>query len=137
MKKDYLLYLKKLAALGCILTSGLSLTACGNKTEEEVIASESKEEDVDFHEHLMVDIDGTTYIFRECDDEFSKITVITHYGHISYKIYDKNGEKIIDSTSYGDTNFSYVDSVKQEEAVREFEEKAIENGAVLYRGLGN
>lgn len=138
MKKDYLLYLKKMAAVGCIATSICALTGCGEKLENDDIGKPVEKEDTtSFHIHVMVDIDGTTYIFRECEDEISKIRASLNYGSIHYKIYDKDDEKIIDSYAYSDSYYNTVDSEAQEQAIREIEDKSIENGAILYRGIGS
>lgn len=142
MKKDYLLYLKKLAGVCCIVTSAYALTGCGISVQtEDFEVSETKEEskkdEVKYHDHLMVDIDGTTYIFRECEAEISDIKISLNYGSIHYRIYDDNNEKILDTYTYGDALNNSVDCEAQEQAIREIEDKSIENGAILYRGIGS
>lgn len=135
MKKDYLLYLKKIATLGCLLTGIGSLTACGDKINIDNVEKVSEKDDVKFHEHLMIDINGTTYIFRECDEGINDIEIIPHYGYVAYRIYDKNDSLLINGHSYGDTHYNYVETEIEEQAIREIEEKSLEDGAVLYRGL--
>lgn len=136
MKKDYLLYLKKALSIGCIATSLCLLTGCDDETKkDEKAIVEEEEEKSNYHEHLMVDIGGTTYIFRECDENIGIMNVVEHQGNIKFYIYDKNNNLVIDQCAYGDSNYTSVYSEVQEMAVREFEDAAIENGAVIYRGL--
>lgn len=138
MKKDYLLYLKKMMTLGCMITSVGLLGGCAASDTEDNnrTITESQDKEMDFHYHLMLDIGGTIYIFRECDDNISEIKVDYNYGNVRYRIYDTNEEKLIDSKSYGDADCFGITDDKQEKIVREFENTAIENGAVIYRGLG-
>lgn len=132
MKKEQLLYLKKAAILGCMLTSTNLLSGCGQGKSEPI--ENKKLEDI-FHYHLMVDIGGTTYIFRECEDEIGDISIRHGDGDLSYFIKNENNEDVLNSTSYSDCSYFVIYDELEEEEIREFEEQAIENGAILYRGL--
>ncbi len=134
MKKDYLLYLKKIAAIATMVTSMGLTSGCGSEEMSEFNNSK-EEEKIDFHQHLIVDYAGTVYIFRECDDSISDIMAISHDGYLQYIIDNSDGDAILNSVSYGDAIYTKVDSKEEEDMIRSIEEKMIENGATLYKGL--
>lgn len=137
----------KITSAGLMLMSALVLTSCGNETHEDTVVfssekevkdkkdAETKDEKFETHDHLIVDMGEYTYIIRECDENFSNVKVYENYGSIGYDVYDTEGNLLLDARVYGASQHYVVRNSEQEKEVNTIEEKAIENGAVLYRGL--
>lgn len=143
MKKDYLLNLKSLA-IGAAMVAGMGLmTGCGAHTasdEEKEISSSEETKDTNskftLHDHLIVNMGGTTYVIRECDDSIGDIRIGCNHGFLYYKVFDSDDNLLLECYNYDRPQYYNITSELQEEAVNEIEENAIEQGAILYRGLG-
>lgn len=137
----------KITSAGLMLMSALVLTSCGNETHEDTVDFSSEKEVKDkrdtktndekfeTHDHLIVDMGKYTYIIRECDENFSNVKVYENYGSIAYDVYDTEGNLLLDARDYGNPQHYVVHDSEQEKEINAIEEKAIENGAILYRGL--
>lgn len=145
MDKDLLLNLRKyLLTAGTVLTVGLS-SGCGASKEEsgetlnvtKVQSSEAGETNDEFvaHNHLLVEIGGHRYIIRECEDEVGDIQIALHQGGMSYFIYDEDFNVLFEFDDYNNPQRFFIGDESYESVVQEFENEAINNGAVVYRGL--
>lgn len=52
-----------------------------------------------------------------------------------YGVYDDEGTCVLDAVNYNNPQWYEVTNYEQEKEINAIEEKAIENGAILYRGL--
>lgn len=135
MEKDYLLYLKKIAVTGGVISGLGLLTGCSFVESDGVLTEDiedQKQEEIGRHDHIMLKIGDTNYIFRECDENIGDIKTVFHNGSVGYTVYDSDDVLIINAKTYGDFNWTSVSSDRQEEEIRAIEERAIENGAILY-----
>lgn len=156
MKIELLKKIRLLAAMGGIVACTAILSGCGAKTAEfgqgdEVLSDEKNVDDevelipseylndkgnFDKHKHIIVEIGGITYIFRGCQPEFSKVSLSDGTARILYYVYDANGEILINGYA-SDYSWLNINTYLEEQAAQEIESDLIENGARLYKGLGN
>lgn len=116
----------QITSVALMLMSTLSLTTCGDKKHSNY---EYK------HEHLIVKMGEQTYIIRECDENISKVDTAICNGHVVYEVYDADGNFLLNANNYDNPQYYVIDSEEQEQEINAIEEKAIDNGAILYRGL--
>lgn len=145
MMKNYLLELKKIL-MGASIVAGIGLiTGCGADTVSEenepsfIVNDDDLENDktknIERHEHVIVEMGKTTYIIRECDDSISDIRVVEHDGFISLDVYNADEDQVINSYIYGPSEVYVIDNDSEEETVNDIEDRAITNGAIVYKAL--
>ena len=157
MNIEFLKKLRTLIATGGVIVSTAFLTGCGVETADfgqttEVESEKNNGEDVlnaipseylndrgkfNKHDHFVINIGGVNYIIRQCDPASDEISIGYNGTYIDYKISDlDNNSTLIDGRSADYTKFD-VDSYESELSTQELENVLIENGARLYKGLGN
>ncbi|MDE6141898.1 MAG: hypothetical protein K2G03_04785 [Bacilli bacterium] len=156
MKIESLKRLRLLIAMGGIVASTSFVSGCGANTTQLEESSEierdvTMEEDIteeipnkylndnkafDKHKHLVVKIGEITYIIRGCQPEFNQISYTEGTARLLFWVYDKDKNKIIDGIT-SEYNIFDIDTYLEEQAIQEIEDDLIENGAKLYKGLGN
>lgn len=111
--------------LAVLLTSTVLLSGC-SKTEENKLEIKTPEITTEECEHLIVDFGNQTVIFKEC--EGYEIYCRSNSGLAEYTIKDNDDNLLISgyTTEFND----YTTSHNQ---VDEIEQKAIDNGAHVYK----
>lgn len=156
MSIENLKKLRTFVAMSGIIASTAFLSGCGAKTVqieetsvtvdnpsedenvEEPIPSEYLNDKENFvkHKHIILDIGGLTYIIRGCQPEFGKMNSVEGTARLVYSIFDKEGNILINGTA-SEYDLFDIDTYLEEKAIQEVENDLIENGARLYKGLGN
>lgn len=113
--------------LAVLLTSTVLLSGC-SKTEENKLEIKTPEITTEECEHLIVDFGNQTVIFKECEGYEIYCSSQTNSGLAEYTIKDNDDNILISgyTTEFND----YMTSHNQ---VDEIEERAIDNGAYVYK----
>lgn len=113
--------------LAVLLTSTVLLSGC-SKTEENKLEIKTSEITTEECEHLIVDFGNQTVIFKECEGYEIYCRSQTNSGLAEYTIKDNDDNILISgyTTEFND----YMTSHNQ---VDEIEERAIDNGAYVYK----
>lgn len=124
--------LRKLAITGGLIINACLLSGCGYKDQIE-IEDQLEEEQLEKHEHLLIEMGDTQLIIRECDEEIGKIKITYGNGHFLFTVENTEGETILNENFYGNAVISTIETDLEEEAAFNLEEQLIENGAVIYK----
>lgn len=116
---------------GCSKKSEEESLSQNEIVKEETISETPKQEKIIRCEHLIIPFSNVDVIFRECDG--LSITVSENKtGCISYYVSDSERNNIIKYGSTQTYNY-YVTGEEEHDKMLEIEEKAIENGAYVYK----
>lgn len=156
MSIEFLKKLRTFIAMSGIVASTTILSGCGADTiqleetdniESDDITEEDKEETIPSeylndkdnfikHKHIILEIGGINYIIRGCQPEIGKVHSVEGAARLVYSVYDKEGNILINGTA-AEYGLFDIDTYLEEKAIQEVENDLIENGAKLYKGLGN
>lgn len=131
--KNNLYKIKKALATGAVALGLITLSACGEEngldTNDNTITLNEKKD-----RHLIINIDGLTYIFRECDPNMKiKMEISGMLNFINYSIYDNEDNLILEGYSDAENiEIFHITSEETEKNANMIEEELIEEGAKLY-----